>query len=132
MKKGLLILTATYFLLGNCLLPQGDFSAITELPSMYHHCQKTEDPDLNLFDFVTDHLLNLDEVFSEEEKPGEHELPHSPVPFHTTTAPDFFCVAVPEIIILPEEKPVMQNLAPYQSPYFSRLSQHDIFQPPRA
>lgn len=131
MKKGLLILTATYFLLGNCLLPQGDFSALTELHSMYNHCQRMEDPDLNLVDFITDHLLNLDEVFSEEEA-DEHELPHNPVPFHTTAAPDIFCVAVPEIIILPEEKPVIQNLAAYQSPYFSRLSQHDIFQPPRA
>ena len=132
MKKGLLILTATYFLLGNCLLPQGDFSTLTQLPSMYHHCQRTEDPDLDLLDFITDHLFNLDEVFSEEEEAGEHELPHNPVPFHTTTAPDIFCITVPIIIILPEEKRVMQNLAAYQSPYFSRLSRPDIFQPPRA
>jgi hypothetical protein len=131
LKKTLLILTALYFLLGNCLIPQGDFSVLSQLPAMYQHCQRTEDPAMNLADFITDHLLNLDEVFNESEEADEHELPHNPVPFHTTNATVFFCVHVPQIILLPADKPVVQNQADYHSPYFSRLNQHEIFQPPR-
>ena len=132
MKKILPILAAVYFLAGNCLLPRGDFSAISQLPAMYQHCLHTEDPDMNLADFITDHLLNLDELFNESDEADEHELPHSPVPFHTTNATVFFCVNVTQIILLPAENPVIQNQGNYHSPYFSRLNQHEIFQPPRA
>lgn len=132
LKKLALILTSVYFFAGNCLLPQGDFSVLLQLPAMYQHCQLTEDPDMDMADFITDHLLNFDELFSKSEASDEHELPHNPVPFHTTTAPDFFCVSVPEIILLPAVKPAAQKQCSYHSPYFSRLNRHEIFQPPRA
>ena len=41
---------------------------LSQLPAMYQHCQRTEDPEMNLADFITDHLLNLDEVFNESEE----------------------------------------------------------------
>lgn len=113
-------------------MPQGDFSAIAHLPAMYHHCQSTEDPDMNLADFITDHLLNLDEFFSDTKETDEHELPHNPLPFHTTSAPDFFCVHVAQIILLPAEKQVIQSQGDYNSPYFPRINQQKVFQPPRA
>ena len=60
----------------------GDFSTLVHLPDMYSHCKETEDPDLNLADFVGEHLMNLDMIF--EAHPSEEEdddKPHQAVPF---------------------------------------------------
>ena len=58
-------------------MPQGYFAALTKLPDMYRHCQTTEDPDMNVIDFVTEHLLNLEEGAADENDIDEHELPHN-------------------------------------------------------
>jgi len=73
LKRFIFILTSVYFLMGNLLLPLGDFSALSQLPDMYHHCKTVEDPDMKLADFVTEHLLNLGEIFEENDEPDEHE-----------------------------------------------------------
>ena len=133
LNRFIFILTSVYFLTGTVLLPQGDFSAISQIPSMYHHCKTVEDPDLNLADFVTEHLLNLGDVFPEEEdEPDEHELPHSPIPFHSTTIVIAYDVNRTEIISFETKQETVINLPEYHSPYFSRLNTHKIFQPPRA
>lgn len=132
LNRFIFILTSLYFLTGTVLLPQGDFSAISQLRDMYHHCKTSEDPDMNLADFVAGHLLNLDEIFEDGTEPGEHELPHSPTPFHTTTAVVAYYVNRTEIIAFETKQAGIVNLPEYHSPYFSRLNTHKIFQPPRA
>jgi hypothetical protein len=131
LSRFFLILTAIYFLAGNILLPQGDFAALAQLPQMYQHCKTTEDPDMDMADFITEHLLNLDNIFCKEEDTDEHELPHNPVPFHNTAASTFYFIQEPETIAFEMAQPVVQNLPAYHSPYFSRLNTHKIFQPPR-
>lgn len=86
---------------------------------------------MNLIDFVTEHLLNLDEMPEDNDEADEHELPHTPIPFHTTTAGFVYCINEPEIISFKIEQPVATDQAQYHSPYFSRLNTHKIFQPPR-
>jgi hypothetical protein len=125
------ILTSIYFLAGTVLLPQGDFSALSQLKGMYHHCKTIEDPDIDLADFVTEHLLNLDDMGEEEDDADEHELPHNPMPFHTTTTGIFYYANEPERIPFNTTQTVVQDKAGYHSPYFSRLNTHRIFQPPR-
>ena len=117
--------------MGNLLLPLGDFSALSQLPDMYHHCKTVEDPDMNLADFVTEHLLNLGEIFEENDEPDEHELPHSPIPFHNTASVIAYDVNRTEIIAFETKQATIINLPEYHSPYFSRLNTHKIFQPPR-
>jgi hypothetical protein len=126
------ILIAIYFLAGNILLPQGDFTALTQLPQMYQHCKTTEDPDMDILDFVTEHLLNLDNIFIDTEDADDHELPHNPIPFHTTAASTFYFIQEQEIIFFETAPTIVFNQSLYHSPYFSRLSTHKIFQPPRA
>lgn len=75
-----LFFLSLYYLSGNILL-QGNFAALQELPDMYAQCKTEEDPDMNLFDFVTDHLLNLDGLF-DAHGDDDHQKPHQPVPFH--------------------------------------------------
>jgi hypothetical protein len=126
-----LILTGIYFLAGNILLPLGDFAALAEMPQMYQHCKTTEDPDMDVLDFVTEHLLNLDNIFNKEEDTDGHELPHSPIPFHTNIASTFYFIPEPEIISFETAPVIVFNQPVYHSPYFPRLSTHKIFQPPR-
>ncbi len=38
----------------------GDFSSLQDVPAMYRYCKSTEQPGLNIFGFVTGHLLNID------------------------------------------------------------------------
>jgi hypothetical protein len=119
-------------LLGNCLLPHGDFATIAQLPAMYQHCKVTEDPDINIPDFIVEHLLNLEDVAAEQGDKEEHELPHNPVPFHTVTASVFYYTPVPILLSFAIENPVLKISPQYQSPYYPCTGVHDIFQPPRA
>jgi hypothetical protein len=55
----------------------GDFSQMADLHSMYDHCKATEDKDLTIMDFVTDHLINIDGLF-DQHKHGDDQKPHKP------------------------------------------------------
>ncbi len=65
---------------GIAFLPQGDFSVMPDLPKMYQHCKLTEDADLNLMDFVTDHLLDINGSFDKHDF-GDAQKRHSSTPF---------------------------------------------------
>lgn len=88
MKNAGLTFIAIYYLLGNLLLPMGDFSAIVDLPAMYNHCKATEDKDLGPLDFITDHLINIDGLFDDHAH-GDPQKPHTPFPFHHQLAHSF-------------------------------------------
>jgi hypothetical protein len=75
----------TYFFFGTFCLPQGDFSAIADLPKMYQHCKATEDKDMTPLDFITDHLINIDGIFDKHDN-GDEQKPHSPIQLHHTLA----------------------------------------------
>ncbi len=55
----------------------GNFSILTDHPEMYRHCKTKEDKDMSIFDFVTDHLLNLDGIFDKHDN-GDEQKPHNP------------------------------------------------------
>ncbi|MEZ5012714.1 MAG: hypothetical protein R2794_00325 [Chitinophagales bacterium] len=71
----------SYFAFGSMLLPQGDFSVSVDLPAMYRQCKATEDPDMTPFDFIKDHLLNIDGAFDAHDH-GDEQKPHQPVAYH--------------------------------------------------
>jgi hypothetical protein len=71
-----------FYLLGSLLLPMGDFATLQELPQMYHNCKATEDKDMTIFDFLTDHLFNIDSIFddhkNDDQKPHQtNQFPHA-------------------------------------------------------
>ncbi len=57
----------------------GDFAVMQDLPEMYRHCKSTEDKDMTMIDFFTDHLLNIDGVFDKHEK-NDEQKPHQQLP----------------------------------------------------
>lgn len=64
-----------FFCLGTVILPNSDFTALKELPKMYHHCKAAEDKDMTFIDFITDHLVNIDAIFDKHDK-GDQQKPH--------------------------------------------------------
>ena len=75
------ILLTAYFFAGTLFLPEGDFSTLSQLPKMYQHCKATEDPDMDVPDFITEHLLEVDGLLGHEEQDAK-EKPHQPIQFH--------------------------------------------------
>ena len=59
----------------------GDFSTVAHLPEMYAHCKETEDPDLNILDFIGEHLMNLDGIFEPHGESDDDDKPHEVVVF---------------------------------------------------
>jgi hypothetical protein len=47
------------------------------LPDVYRHCQANEDRDMTAWDFITDHLVNIDRL-ADKHSPGDHQKPHHP------------------------------------------------------
>jgi hypothetical protein len=79
--KTLTILLLFYFVAGTMFLPEGDFSTLPDMPKMYAHCKAVEDPDMDLPDFITEHLLQIDGLFGHDiPEPGDK--PHQPIQFH--------------------------------------------------
>ena len=70
-------------------MPQSDFSTLADLPEMYQNCKTTEDKDMTLVDFVTDHLINIDGFFDEHLK-GDEQKPHIPKHIHHYTVQTCF------------------------------------------
>lgn len=81
MVKTFNILILTFYSFGTLILPLGDFSTLQDIPEMYKHCKASEDRDMTVFDFVTDHLINIDGIFDKHNN-GDQQKPHSPNQSH--------------------------------------------------
>jgi hypothetical protein len=57
-KKIAVYILCIYFLVGNVILPLGDYSLMRDLPAMYQSYEKIVSPDENgILDFIGDYLL---------------------------------------------------------------------------
>jgi hypothetical protein len=112
MHKLLGLILFLYFISGTLLLPQGDFATLPDLPKMYAHCKETEDSDMDVADFIQEHLFMLDEIMGD--KPEPDDKPHQPVEFHhiyvsiTLTAPHNFKVQQP-VMIQSQKAPLIHD-----------------------
>lgn len=136
MKKAVVILFMTIYGLGMLLYPMGDFACSRSLISLYHHCQG-EDPDLDIADFVFEHLLNLDDVIDcfEHEEQEKNEKPHQP--FQYTQAPAPMPVVVSKLIYFEAtgQEPVYSEASVYslyKQPYIPLCYLTEVFHPPSA
>ena len=77
MRRLITALVLFYYVAGTLVFPLGDFSYLRDLPQMYARCAQ-EDPDIDLGDFIVEHLLNIQD--DDEHEAGER--PHQPVYGH--------------------------------------------------
>jgi hypothetical protein len=82
LKKIAVLILTIYYAFGIFCLPMSNFSALKDLPQMYQHCKATEDKDMAPFDFLTDHLINIDGIFDKHDN-GDTQKPHNPSPAHS-------------------------------------------------
>lgn len=80
-----------YYGLGSVFLPGGNLAFLPSVHEMYMHCKATEDPDMNMVDFISDHLLNVDCVV-DAHMDGDSQHPHKSLPlehktFHFISSP---------------------------------------------
>jgi hypothetical protein len=80
MKKIAHIFLLIYYTFGTICLPMSDFSTLSDLPKMYEHCKATEDKDMTVIDFITDHLVNIDGLFDNHEN-GDEQKPHKTIDY---------------------------------------------------
>jgi hypothetical protein len=59
----------------------GDFAMLKDLPEMYRHCKATEDKDLNVFEFLTEHVSPIGQLMegTEHESEEDGDKPHEPI-----------------------------------------------------
>jgi hypothetical protein len=128
MKKAIYILLLVFYSLGTLFLPLGDFSFLQDLPQMYQHCKTTEDKDMTAFDFITDHLINIDSIFDKHDN-GDEQKPHTPVQYQSLQQQTIYLVNEFEI---PSTKPIsLKNKFPdYPEIFYSSDYIFKIFRPP--
>ncbi|MFX3625995.1 MAG: hypothetical protein ACN6I4_01425 [bacterium] len=71
----------------------GNFALLPQLPQMYEDCKKHEHPDMNAWEFITDHLVNIDGVFDNHED-GDEQKPHSPQQSEKFFQQTNFCIPI--------------------------------------
>ena len=126
MTKFFAIILLSYHLFGTMCLPMSDFSVIADLPKMYQHCKATEDADLDIFDFVTDHLMDFDTVFDIHE---QGEKPHqSNAVSHSIQQVNF---VAPFFSFICSEIKITENILPvFISNFISTDFLASVFRPP--
>ena len=131
LKKVIAISLFSYYLLGSILLPLGDFSTVADLPAMYKHCKATEDADLDVYEFITEHLIGVAVFFDDNNHHKSDDKPHKP--FHSQFQHQLFQIfGKNEIHVFTKAIYFLENLTHssfYTSNYsFQTIS--SIFHPP--
>lgn len=91
MRKIVVILMMSLYSMGNVLFPGTD---LAHLQDMYESCEM-EDPDINVADFIFEHLLNIPEISDDREE--SNGKPHQPTHI-VSQAPAVAIIARPYII----------------------------------
>lgn len=131
-KKVIAFFVLVYYALGQLILPCGDFSILPDLPKMYARCKAMEDHDMTPFDFVTDHLVNIDGLFDAHDN-GDEQKPHQPFPLqhHQFQVP--YCLpATPEASLeIGLAMPFQKRISPtYEASALPSAHLGSIFKPP--
>ncbi len=58
---------------------------------MYRHCRAKEDKDMTPFDFITDHLVNIDGLFDKHDN-GDDQKSHDPSQAQRHGQANFTCI----------------------------------------
>ena len=98
--KFFLCIFLVYWAFGMFALPNMNFSALQDIPEQYMHCKETEDKDLTVIDFITDHLINIDCIFDKHDN-GDDQKPHKPFQYNDHPVTNIYS-ANQKIIYIPK------------------------------
>lgn len=131
MKNFLQNILITLYSLGLVFLPMSDFSVIRDLPKMYDHCKETEDKDMTAFDFVTDHLINIDSLFDKHEN-GDEQKPHKSIDYTLHHSGSFFFQEIRHMEFKSDKIVISSSLliSDYKKSMYAHNPLFSIFRPP--
>ena len=132
MKRILVFLFSTYFLIGAIILPQSDFSLSTNLSTIYDDFIVLNG-NTSFANFLDEQFIESFELFDNENTTeNPHEKDQKPVPIHyyLTQASSMFKVQIPDLDFS-EPTPVIEFTTFYQNFYLS-ITPGYIFHPPKA
>lgn len=118
-----------YYGLGSLFLPGGNLALLPSMHEMYVHCKATEDRDMNLVGFISDHLLNVDCVL-DAHLDGDNQHPHKSLPLEHKTF-KFISFPLPQngIYKIPTNN-IQIHCITELHPQYSKGIPSDIFRPP--
>ena len=128
MKNLIAIFLLVYFSLGVTCLPLGNFASLGDLPEMYRYCKAFEDKDMDTFDFVTDHLINIDGIFDDHGN-GDDQRPHTPFTFHHFTQ-QHLSVLIQMKLVSTTKADRTKTKSIYSEPLYPSDFNSRIFRPP--
>lgn len=104
---------------------------MTDLPEMFRHCRDTEDPDLNVFEFLTEHVSAIGQLMEGIDHDDEEsdDKPHVPVAYHSQLQVSYIAQRFTARI----EKPVIsipKVFAPATEQVYISAYISSIFRPP--
>lgn len=131
LKKAVSLFLLAFYTFGTFFLPMGDFAVLKDLPEMFRHCKATEDRDLNVLEFMAEHVTPIGQLIeaAEHESEEDGDKPHEPIQslncgqfsaFMTTS----FAFTITRFHPI-EVKYTMQNDTFFPADYISK-----IFRPP--
>jgi hypothetical protein len=134
MRKFLVIFFLSFYASGTLLFPLGDFSFAGNIGAIYNQC-KGEDPDINIPDFVFEHLLNLGSIIAqfEQEADEENERPHQPLQLLQSFSQTLVTVGQPlrfevrPAVVFPGRK---QSYPLYRDDFIPHGFLSEVFRPP--
>jgi hypothetical protein len=110
----------------------GDFACLKDLPEAFRHCKATEDKDLNLLEFFTEHVSAIGQVLegTEHETEEDGDKPHTPLQTINNGQPTVFVLSlitfsIEPLIQLDEVHPTIHSNTLVPSDYISK-----VFRPP--
>lgn len=132
MKRTINLFLLAFYTFGTLFLPMGDFSLLKDLPEMYRHCKAKEDKDLNIFEFLTEHVSPIGQLIEsvEHETEEDGDKPHEPIQSVNYGQVSVFVLtqfafSVKQIYHIPAKEHAIQNDTFFASDYISK-----IFRPP--
>lgn len=106
----------------------GDFAVLPNLPDIYRNCKANEDKDMTAFDFVKDHLINIDGIFDKHNH-GDEQKPHQPIQRQHHTQPNICVVTHYKRLIIPIYS-IELNVVDSNEQIFSTLFTIPVLRPP--
>jgi hypothetical protein len=109
----------------------GDFALLKELPQQFQHCKATEDSDLNIFEFLTEHVSPIGLLLegNEHEAEDEGDVPHQPV--QSTTAGQLMAFVITQFsfTISVHQPEAVQHHFTFEN-NFTSIYSSQLFRPP--
>jgi len=128
-RKGIVLLMCSFFLLGSTILPLGDFSLIRDIPAMYANYTKVADPaEIDPIDFIGDYLLQGKEIFGNNPKDKTPANNNSLQFQHQANALNIVFLQTPITLFIAPESEIAHPL--FRANFRTSDFRDELFRPP--